>query len=294
MATITVLDGNGDARTLEAPSSPGRAAASASKPVVIATEDLAVLTAIRDKILTEPATEAKQDAIIAAIENISPGGEGGGDASAAKQDEQTGVLEAIASALTGVASDTGIAAIIAALGETLAVSGPLTDTQLRATAVPVSGPLTDTQLRATAVPVSGPLTDTQLRATAVPVSAESLPLPSGAATSAKQDTMTAAVTALRGTEYETVAASQTAKVLGATGAIGDLLECLVIVPSSLPPGVVQIKDGSGDAITVFAGGEDSISALYPFAVPLGIKSAAGAWTVTTGANVSVIATGNFT
>jgi hypothetical protein len=56
------------------------------------------------------------------------------------------------------------------------VSGPLTDTQLRATAVPVSGPLTDTQLRATPVPVSGtvtatgPLTDTQLRATAVPVS----------------------------------------------------------------------------------------------------------------------------
>ncbi|HNG68658.1 MAG TPA: hypothetical protein PLP63_06925, partial [Saprospiraceae bacterium] len=53
---------------------------------------------------------------------------------------------------------------------TVPVSGPLTDTQLRATAVPVSGPLTDTQLRATAVPVSGPLTDAQLRATAVPVS----------------------------------------------------------------------------------------------------------------------------
>jgi hypothetical protein len=34
---------------------------------------------------------------------------------------------------------------------------------------PVSGPLTDTQLRATAVPVSGPLTDAQLRATAVTV-----------------------------------------------------------------------------------------------------------------------------
>lgn len=60
------------------------------------------------------------------------------------------------------------------------VSGPLTDAQLRATAVPVSGTvatggLTDAQLRATAVPVSGTvatggLTDTQLRATAVPVS----------------------------------------------------------------------------------------------------------------------------
>lgn len=34
---------------------------------------------------------------------------------------------------------------------------------------PVSGPLTDTELRATPVPVSGPLTDTQLRATPVPV-----------------------------------------------------------------------------------------------------------------------------
>jgi hypothetical protein len=35
-----------------------------------------------------------------------------------------------------------------------AVTGPLTDAQLRAAAVPVSGPLTDTQLRASAVPVS--------------------------------------------------------------------------------------------------------------------------------------------
>lgn len=38
-----------------------------------------------------------------------------------------------------------------------------------AQAWPVSGPLTDTQLRAQAVPVSGPLTDTQLRAQAVNV-----------------------------------------------------------------------------------------------------------------------------
>jgi hypothetical protein len=45
----------------------------------------------------------------------------------------------------------------------------LTDTQLRATAVPVSGPLTDTQLRASAVPVSGPLTDTQLRTNPVSI-----------------------------------------------------------------------------------------------------------------------------
>ncbi len=71
----------------------------------------------------------------------------------------------------------------------LAVTGPLTDTQLRTTPVPVSGTvtattggLTDTQLRATPVPVSGTvtattggLTDTQLRATAVPISVATLP-----------------------------------------------------------------------------------------------------------------------
>jgi hypothetical protein len=42
----------------------------------------------------------------------------------------------------------------------VAVTGPLTDAELRATAVPVSGPLTDAQLRATAVPVSGTVTVT--------------------------------------------------------------------------------------------------------------------------------------
>lgn len=64
-------------------------------------------------------------------------------------------------------------------------TGGLTDTQLRATAVPVSvsgtvtvtGGLTDTQLRATAVPVSG----TFWQATQ-PISASALPLPTGAAT----------------------------------------------------------------------------------------------------------------
>lgn len=67
-------------------------------------------------------------------------------------------------------SDAGGALTIDDGGGSITVDGPLTDTQLRAAAVPVSGPLTDTQLRAAAVPVSGPLTDTQLRATPVPVS----------------------------------------------------------------------------------------------------------------------------
>jgi hypothetical protein len=51
----------------------------------------------------------------------------------------------------------------------LAVTGGLTDAELRATPVPVDGPLTDAELRASAVPVSGPLTDAQLRATPIEV-----------------------------------------------------------------------------------------------------------------------------
>jgi len=50
---------------------------------------------------------------------------------------------------------------------TLPVSGPLTDVQLRASAVPVS--LTSTTITGS-VAVTGPLTDVQLRASAVPVS----------------------------------------------------------------------------------------------------------------------------
>jgi len=78
----------------------------------------------------------------------------------------------------------------------LPVTGPLTDTQLRATAVPVSGTVT----------ASGPLTDAQLRASAVPVSAASLPLPAGAATEATLSTINGKVTACN-TGAVTVSAS---------------------------------------------------------------------------------------
>lgn len=61
---------------------------------------------------------------------------------------------------------------------TVAVSGPLTDTQLRATPVPVSGTVTanagsgvwPVNDNGGSLTVDGPLTDAQLRATAVPVS----------------------------------------------------------------------------------------------------------------------------
>lgn len=63
-------------------------------------------------------------------------------------------------------------------------TNPIRTDPTGSTTQPVSGPVTDTQLRASAVPVSGPLTDTQIRASALPVSAAALPLPTGAATEA--------------------------------------------------------------------------------------------------------------
>lgn len=96
-------------------------------------------------------------------------------------------------------------------------------------------------------------------------------------------------------EYETVAASQTDQPMGATGAIGDFLARILVVPSSTSPGAVQIKDGAGSAITVFAGGVASITSLVPFSIPLNLYSlSAGGWKITSGANETLLVSGNFT
>lgn len=98
-------------------------------------------------------------------------------------------------------------------------------------------------------------------------------------------------------EYETVAASATNQALGATGAAGDYLAGVLIVPGTTSPGAVTLKDGSSSpdvGITLFTGGGTSVSNLVPFFVPLGIKSVVGSWRLTTGSNVTAIAVGNFT
>lgn len=93
--------------------------------------------------------------------------------------------------------------------------------------------------------------------------------------------------------YETVAASQTAQVLGPTGALGDYLSGLLVIPATTSPGNVLILDNA-TSITVFAGGASSVGSLIPFFIPIGARSVSGAWKVTTGSNVSVMAIGNFT
>ena len=96
--------------------------------------------------------------------------------------------------------------------------------------------------------------------------------------------------------YATVAASQTAQKLD-TGAVGDVLNGLLIIPGTTSPGAVSIKDATGGtSITVFAGGATSVASLTPFFVPLGARTTGTAtpgWFVTTGANVTVVAVGSF-
>lgn len=98
---------------------------------------------------------------------------------------------------------------------------------------------------------------------------------------------------LDGSEYETVAASQTAQVLGATGATGDYISKILVIPATTSPGAISLLDNA-TSITVFTGGASSVSNLVPFVIDLGMFSVSGAWKLTTGANVSCIGIGNFT
>lgn len=144
------------------------------------------------------------------------GGGGGGDASAANQTLEIAVLGAAADAAVttnttgtisaklrgvvahlvsilakqpalgtaGTASTDVITVQGIASGTAQAVSGTVTANAGTGT-LAVSGPVTDAQIRATALPVSGTVTANAGTGT-LAVSAASLPLPSGAATAAKQ------------------------------------------------------------------------------------------------------------
>lgn len=94
-------------------------------------------------------------------------------------------------------------------------------------------------------------------------------------------------------QYETVAASQTAQVMGGAGGAGDFLDGVLVIPASTSPGNVIVLDGS-TSITIFAGGASSITTLVPFYIPFGATSVSGPWKITTGASVSAIGYGRFT
>jgi hypothetical protein len=96
-----------------------------------------------------------------------------------------------------------------------------------------------------------------------------------------------------GRAYEAIAASQAAQPMGATGAIGDTLDGIYIFPATLTPGAVSIADGN---VTLWTFPAITVADLRPIFYPFNWKAVVAAtpgWRITTGANVSALAWGQF-
>lgn len=91
-------------------------------------------------------------------------------------------------------------------------------------------------------------------------------------------------------QYEHVAASQTAQVLGGTGAVGDYLHRLICTVSTAATSIVTILDGSTSHVILpnAVGGGVGV-----YNIEVNAASQNGAWKITTGAGVEVVAVGIF-
>jgi len=92
-----------------------------------------------------------------------------------------------------------------------------------------------------------------------------------------------------GSEYETIAASQTDYVLGTAGAVGDFLARLVLNVITVAQAGVTITDGT-TAIVIQTAASARLGAQT---VELGLRAKTGPWKVTTGSGVTAIAVGQF-
>ena len=227
MATIDVKDAAGATVAIEKPLTPGRAAATASRPVVLSNEDNATIGSITE---TAPASDTASSGL-------------------------NGRLQRIAQRITSM---------IAVVGAKATAAAP---TYIEGDA---SNPLS--------VNLKGGLRTIAIDPT----------------TGADLDPTLAVSVVQKSAEYETVAASQTDQMMGPTGAAGDTIEGILVIPATTSPGAISIEDGATNT-TVFTGGASSVLTLHPFWIPLNnIATASGGWEITTGANVSCIVFGNFT
>jgi hypothetical protein len=95
-------------------------------------------------------------------------------------------------------------------------------------------------------------------------------------------------------QYEHVAASQTAQVLGGTGAIGDYIHRLICTVTTAATGNVVLVDGTGVGILTHTVLPASCgTGINVYNIEINVASTTGAWKVTTGAGVEVMAVGIF-
>jgi hypothetical protein len=96
------------------------------------------------------------------------------------------------------------------------------------------------------------------------------------------------------TDYEAVAASQADQIMGPTGAVGDVLERLIITVNTAATAAVSIKDGNGAAVGIMPNSPGGGVGVY--VVPIGaraVNATTPGWKITTGAGSTVLAVGRF-
>lgn len=94
------------------------------------------------------------------------------------------------------------------------------------------------------------------------------------------------------TDYEEVAAGQTAQQLGPVGALGDVLQRLVVDVATAATSTVSIIDGNVSMAIVPANTPVGV-----YSIEIGARAkvtTTPGWKITTGAGVSVVAVGRFT
>ena len=89
--------------------------------------------------------------------------------------------------------------------------------------------------------------------------------------------------------YETVAASQTAQVLGGSGAVGDYLHRIVVTVTATGTSTLSVLDNSTTVLTMAANTPVGV-----YSLEINAASASGPWKITTGAGLTVMAVGFFT
>ena len=92
-------------------------------------------------------------------------------------------------------------------------------------------------------------------------------------------------------QYEHVAVSQTAQVLGGTGAVGDYLHRLICTVSTAATGNVILLDGTGFSHTIQPASPGA--GIGQYNIEINAISRNGPWKITTGAGVEVLAIGIF-
>lgn len=95
------------------------------------------------------------------------------------------------------------------------------------------------------------------------------------------------------TDYETVAASQTDQILGPAGAVGNVIDKIIVSVATAATSTCSIKDGNGSAIVITAAN----TPIGVYTVLLGarcVNATTPGWKVTTGAGCTAVAVGRFT